>query len=142
MLDPIRLFATAAVLVVSSQSGAAAACRPETFEGTDYTVCSFNLAEADLRMFWAGQDGSPHGTFSSLQTRLAGEGLTLSFAMNGGMYADDLSPIGLYVENGKEIRAATRQVSSKSPSPTSTKSRMASSTWMTTRRVSWIRRNS
>jgi len=33
-------------------------------------------------------------------------GRTLVFAMNAGMYLTDFSPIGLYVENGRELRPA------------------------------------
>jgi uncharacterized protein YigE (DUF2233 family) len=37
--------------------------------------------------------------------------------MNGGMYADDLSSIGLYIENGKEIRAANTASVEQKPEP-------------------------
>ena len=82
----------------------AAPCRTESFEGADYTVCSFDLARDDLQLFWRDGEGAPYRTFSALQEDLASRGLTLSFAMNGGMYQEDLSPVGLYVENGEELR--------------------------------------
>ena len=81
-------------------------CRSEAFEGARYTICSFDLTKTDLRVFWAGEDGAPYATFSALADALALRGQHLAFAMNGGMYADDLSPVGLYVEDGNELKAA------------------------------------
>ena len=50
----------------------------------------------------------PHGeifkNFDSLNNYLSLRNKHLSFAMNGGMYLRDLSPQGLYIENGKIIK--------------------------------------
>ena len=86
--------------VLAPRAAESAPCRSETFEDAGYTVCSFDLTKADLRLFWRKPEGAPYATFSALADQLAGQGRTLQFAMNGGMYGDDLSPIGLYVENG------------------------------------------
>lgn len=97
----------AVVLLVGLTSPAAnAACRPETYEGEDYTVCSFDLTNTNVQMFWREADGSPYRTFSALQRDLGAQGRELAFAINGGMYADDLSPIGLYVEDGEALKPA------------------------------------
>jgi uncharacterized protein YigE (DUF2233 family) len=96
----------AVVLLTFVPHGAEAACRVESFEENRYTVCSFDLAETELRMFWARRDGSPYRTFSSLAKELGKSGQELTFAMNGGMYADDLSPIGLYVEGREQLKPA------------------------------------
>lgn len=82
------------------------ACRSVSFEGNRYTVCSFDLREADLRLFWRDADNRPFMSFSNLAGELAAEGLTLTFAMNGGMFQEDFSPVGLYVEDGKQLKAA------------------------------------
>ena len=92
--------------LLAPRAAEAAPCRSETFEDAGYTVCSFDLTKADLRLFWRKPDGAPYATFSALADQLAGQGRSLQFAMNGGMYGDDLSPIGLYVENGAEMREA------------------------------------
>lgn len=97
----------AAFLLLSVASTAAAAdCRVEAFEGMRYDVCSFDLAETDLRIFWRNEERTPYRTFSALAEDLAERGLELSFAMNGGMYGVDLSPIGLLIEHGHEMRRA------------------------------------
>ena len=101
-----RATAFIALLVGGAGSAAAAPCRGETFEGAVYTVCSFDLAKDDLRLFWRDGSGAPYRTFEALARDLAARGSRLAFAMNGGMYADDLSPIGLYAEEGREITPA------------------------------------
>ena len=52
---------------------------------------------SQIRMFWKDSQGHPYRTFE----RLKAEHPTLRFAMNGGMFTPELSPLGLYVENGK-----------------------------------------
>ena len=99
--------AAAALVLVSFASAAdAAPCRTEAFEGMHYSVCSFDLAETDLRVFWRDEERKPYRTFSSLADDLAARGLELEFAMNGGMYGVELRPIGLLIEEGRELRRA------------------------------------
>jgi len=51
---------------------------------------------------------NPHGkifkNFHTLDDYISSQNKHLSFAMNGGMYLRDLSPQGLYIENGKMIK--------------------------------------
>ncbi len=68
-------------------------------DAASYTVCSMDSV-ADLRLFLTNGDGRPFGHFTTLDRALADQGLTLAFAMNAGMYHEDRSPVGLYVENG------------------------------------------
>jgi uncharacterized protein YigE (DUF2233 family) len=104
-------FALAAAALLPAIDVASAACRSESFEDGDYIVCSFDLAESDLRFFWQHPDGSAFGTFTALAGHLEGNGERLAFATNGGMYGEDYSPIGLYIEDGEELaRANTRSV--------------------------------
>lgn len=82
----------------------AADCRAEAFEGEGYTVCEVDPAETDLRLFLNHPDShTPLGGFAAIEQLLATEGKTLAFAMNAGMYHADRSPVGLYVENGREL---------------------------------------
>jgi uncharacterized protein YigE (DUF2233 family) len=99
----------------ASVSAVAEPCRSETFEDSLYTVCSFDLTRDKLRMFWRHSAGEPYRVFSALQQAVAASGQTLSFAMNGGMYGDDLSPVGLYIENGRELRPANTRTVQGSP---------------------------
>jgi uncharacterized protein YigE (DUF2233 family) len=105
---PVSLRFALVALCFGPSTGAAYAggCRSVGFEDDVYTVCSFNLAEDDLRFFWRHPDGQAFGTFTALAGHLEGTGERLAFATNGGMYGEDYAPIGLYVENGKELARA------------------------------------
>jgi uncharacterized protein YigE (DUF2233 family) len=103
------VLAVAALVLVSLPSTAAAAtspCRNETFEGMRYAICSFDVTETDLRIFWRDGDRKPYRTFANLADDLAARGQELVFAMNGGMYGVELKPIGLLIEDGREMRRA------------------------------------
>lgn len=82
---------------------AAEGCRNRTLLGTPYIVCAFNPATDDLRLYWRGQDGRPFRTFDALSRALQSEGRSLVFAMNGGMYERDFSPVGLHIEQGNRM---------------------------------------
>src|SRR3990167_2010077 len=105
-LTLMRLVVAAALLAFFSVEALADGCRSETFEETDYTVCSYDLATTDLRVFWRRTDGTPYATFSALAEDLGAGNRSLAFAMNGGMYQDDLAPVGLLVVEGKELKSA------------------------------------
>ncbi|MHA7969095.1 phosphodiester glycosidase family protein [Rhizobium sp. CAU 1783] len=84
-----------------SMAVAAEACRDEIVDGARYAICSFEPGPA-LRIYHSDSEGKPFGGFDSLARQLWKEHHTLTFAMNGGMYHDDLSPVGLHIEYGRE----------------------------------------
>ncbi|MGB6915790.1 MAG: phosphodiester glycosidase family protein, partial [Pseudolabrys sp.] len=67
-------------------------------------------------LFWRGADGKPYQTFAALARDLKSKGKSLQFAMNGGMYQDDFQPVGLYVENGRELTRANTVTLTGAPS--------------------------
>ena len=70
--------------------------------GTDYDVYRLDKGEEQsLRFFWKREDGSPYGSIQALQEALASEGRELKFAVNGGIYSEEFTPLGLYIENGR-----------------------------------------
>jgi uncharacterized protein YigE (DUF2233 family) len=83
-------------------TGPAAPCQPTTFERLDYVVCKLDLRLHELRLFWRDASATPYGAFRRLPRHLGGSDLV--FAMNAGMYRADLAPVGLYVEDGRELR--------------------------------------
>lgn len=107
---PGRVGALLSVLVLASVgSGARAAasddpCRPLRFAEASYVVCTVDLRRYEIRLFWKSPDGEVVGSFSRLNK--ATEGSRVVFAMNAGMYHEDRSPVGLYVENGRELKKA------------------------------------
>jgi uncharacterized protein YigE (DUF2233 family) len=108
----------AALLTLASASAAASAepCRDETFRSAPYIVCTFDPAKDDLRLYWRAPDGQPLRTFNGLAQALDERGKTLVFAMNGGMYERDLSPVGLHVENGRVLSKADTKTVTGRPS--------------------------
>ncbi|MBY5715506.1 hypothetical protein HFO33_02640 [Rhizobium leguminosarum] len=97
---------TLAATVTSLHQAHAAQCESETFEEAKYVVCTLEPGKADLRLFWKNADGAPYRAFSSLAEAVRAKGRTLAFAVNAGMYRADFSPMGLYVENAREMKPA------------------------------------
>ena len=87
-------------LTLCCAPSAHAACEVRAFDGQDYTVCAFDPAADDIRLFRADETGAIFGSFFRLKNHLAERDQTLTFAMNGGMYHPDRSAVGLYIENG------------------------------------------
>lgn len=78
-------------------------CRDLRFRDAAYVVCSFDPAKVELRLFHAdGLTGQAYGGFDGVSEALWRTHRFLTFAMNAGMYHADLSPVGLYVEDGVE----------------------------------------
>ena len=85
-----------------------APCRPVTYEHSEYTVCEVDLRRQSVKLFWKKSDGQPYEYLSSLPRALGNHSRHLLFATNGGMYHPDNSPVGLFVEEGRElVRANT-----------------------------------
>jgi uncharacterized protein YigE (DUF2233 family) len=102
MLAGLALPAAAA----HAEPAAGVTCERLDHDGAHYSVCTIDLRTADLRLFLRSGDGAPFGSFRSLSDALSARGEQLAFAVNGGMYNDDRGPVGLYVENGDELKAA------------------------------------
>jgi uncharacterized protein YigE (DUF2233 family) len=96
------------ILAAATMAGEAlAACRIEAAGGADYVVCEFSARTDRIEFFLRDETGAPYGEFSALKDALAAKGEALVFAMNAGMYREDRSPVGLYVENGATLRRAS-----------------------------------
>ncbi|MBF9042767.1 hypothetical protein HKCCE4037_05485 [Rhodobacterales bacterium HKCCE4037] len=80
---------------------ASAQCETVLFDGAEFTACEVDLTQSDVRLFLRDGDGEVLGTFGRVDEQLP-EGSRLSLAMNAGMFHEDRSPVGLYVENGEE----------------------------------------
>jgi uncharacterized protein YigE (DUF2233 family) len=92
------------LLLWLSAPGFALECRQDTHLSNRYTVCTADLAQDELRLFLYNEEGALFGHFSPVNTALAAEGKVLSFAMNAGMYHEDRSPVGLYLERGTQVQ--------------------------------------
>jgi len=98
-----------ALIGLALDAGAApavAACTPKTFDGANFTVCAFDPRHDDIRLFWKGPNDRPYGSLSALAGALQAKGQRLAFAMNAGMFKEDQSPVGLYVESSRKLHNA------------------------------------
>ncbi|KAB2717771.1 hypothetical protein F9K73_16470 [Brucella intermedia] len=107
----------AAAIAVLTQPGHAESCNRETFENTDYIVCDAGAEGTGLHLFWKDADGEPYRNFSNLAGTAASQGKTLVFALNAGMYQPDFSPMGLYIEDGRELRPASKAAPARGSGP-------------------------
>jgi uncharacterized protein YigE (DUF2233 family) len=98
----LAAFMGASMLVLLSSS-AHAACRDARIENARYVVCEFD-AQDDFELFLRDGSGANIGQFDRVRAALKVRKRTLLFAMNAGMYHEDRSPVGLYVENGRELK--------------------------------------
>jgi uncharacterized protein YigE (DUF2233 family) len=90
-------------LLLASGSALAVECTSNVLNSGTVTVCRVDLLHEQLQLFWRDDTGQPYRRFSALRDALAKDGKTLVFAMNGGMYQPDLSPVGLFVSNEREL---------------------------------------
>ena len=93
-------------LSTPASAWAAGPCSPLQFGGSEFVVCVFDPSHDDLRLFWRGADLKPYSDFTAVAEALKARGRDLVFAMNGGMFEKDQSPVGLYVEDGKQWQKA------------------------------------
>lgn len=76
-------------------------CRIVEFEGSGHIVCKIDRRYR-MRLALNGENGKPYGSLAAfIAGQQASAGLVL--AMNAGMYEPDLSPVGLYVEDGRML---------------------------------------
>lgn len=98
------LLSALTLLAATIASSASAECRKEVFDGTPFSVCRADPAREELRLFLADDEGRILGTFQRVRDALATEGADLGFAMNAGMFHDDRSPVGHYLDPSGEVR--------------------------------------
>jgi prepilin-type processing-associated H-X9-DG protein len=91
-------------LLSSPAASAKGACATETFEGQTFAVCTFDAKKAGIRLFHSDGAGNVLGDFGAVAREAGRTGKKLRFAMNAGMYHPDRSPVGLYVEDGRQVR--------------------------------------
>lgn len=94
---------TGSSTVARAQAPAAPVCRAVMHEDARYTVCEVDLRRSAVRLFWKKPNGDAYGHLSALPATDAETGGRMLFAMNAGMYHPDYRPVGLYVENRREL---------------------------------------
>jgi uncharacterized protein YigE (DUF2233 family) len=108
----ITFIFAAAITLAAHGNGAFAQtqpCRIMEYDRNAYTICEVDLLKHTVRLYWNRPDGTPYASLSALPRVLEGEAGRLLFATNAGMFDPALKPVGLYVEQGRElVHANTR----------------------------------
>ncbi|MDQ1901414.1 phosphodiester glycosidase family protein [Paracoccus sp. WLY502] len=92
------------MLVAMAIPAAADGCGRMTHDGQGYVVCEVSAAqEPALRLWQDDATGQPLRNFANVRATL-GQGESLAFAMNAGMYHADYRPVGLLVIDGVELQ--------------------------------------
>jgi uncharacterized protein YigE (DUF2233 family) len=105
-LDGSAPDAVASPEAVPSVAAADSTCRKVVFEDVPLTDCIADPAKHRIQMANAPAGGQPFGSLSAFAE--TADAATIAFAMNGGMYGDDLKAIGYYVENGERLSELDR----------------------------------
>ncbi|HEX8311031.1 MAG TPA: phosphodiester glycosidase family protein [Chthoniobacteraceae bacterium] len=71
--------------------------------GQKVTICRVNMKEEKLELFLEDEAGRPLKSFDGINQWLAKRGQKLAFGMNAGMYHGNLAPVGLFVNEGREL---------------------------------------
>ena len=98
----MRLILLSLAAAFGGQAMAAEFCRDVEHLGAAYLVCRFDPVKQELRLYHSNHAARPYGAFRPMIEDAAVDRTRILFAMNAGMYHADLSPVGLYVENGIE----------------------------------------
>src|SRR5262245_26784514 len=102
----ITLLVVAATSLATHNNSAPAEtqpCRSIEYERNAYTICEVDLRKHTVRLYWKRSDGSHYAYLSALPRVLEGGVGKLLFATNAGMFDPALKPVGLYVEQGREL---------------------------------------
>ena len=102
----IALLLAAATGLAAHSNGALAdtgPCHSMEYERAAYTICEVDLHRHTVRLYWNRSDGTPYAYLSALPRDLKGGTGRLLFATNAGMFDSNLKPVGLYVEQGREL---------------------------------------
>ncbi len=75
--------------------------------GTQWLVLELELARVKLEL--VGQAAGEPRTFEALRAYLAARGERLVMATNAGIFAEDRTPLGLFIEAAREVRPLARE---------------------------------
>jgi len=87
-------------LVIANLFPFAAISQTDESRFVTYTV---DCKKQSLKFYWKNDRGEKFKSIESLKSWLEGNNATPVFAMNAGMYKEDNSPLGLFIENYKML---------------------------------------
>lgn len=82
------------------------ACRKVVFEEVPLTHCIADPARHRINLANAPAGGQPYGSLGTFAA--SADAGSIAFAMNGGIFGDDLKAVGYYVEGGERLSELDR----------------------------------
>jgi len=76
----------------------------QVYEQDTFITYTYMPKNEVLQLYWKDESNNILQNFPNLISFTAQQNKELLFAMNGGMYMKDRTPLGLYIEDGKTIR--------------------------------------
>lgn len=103
ILNPTLIALALGLASCKSPEAAAENCVAVVFETDHFSTCTLDDSRQTVALAWKSASGEAFRSFSALEH--SGAASDVAFAMNAGMFDDQGSPIGLYVENGRQLSA-------------------------------------
>lgn len=75
----------------------------------NFVSCTIDPAKTSVKLYWKDEKGQRLKSLSGLKNYVESKGQKLLFAMNGGMYQQDGSPLGLYIQENKILHAINKR---------------------------------
>lgn len=98
---PVPVTAETPEPVATASGDPDAACQPASFEGIALTHCIADPEKHTIKTALAPAAGE---TFGTIEAWAAGKNESaIAFVMNGGIYGDDLKPVGYFVTDGDRL---------------------------------------
>lgn len=97
--------ASFAVAAAPARTPVKPACARRVFEGSAFTVCTFDARRSELRLASQGKAGKALRGFAALASELGDDARRVELAMNAGMFDAEGAPIGLLVAAGVAVHA-------------------------------------
>lgn len=86
-----------------------AVARRVSYQGNTYDTYEVDLTRARPRFFFQQPDGTPFHSLGNLRGWFQARKQRLVFATNAGMFTPAFTPVGLYVEDGRQLVGLNEQ---------------------------------
>ena len=108
-MAPFKSILPCLFLVLLAQGAPGASAFSIRHQGIGFDVYRLDKGEhRALDVFWKRAEGTPYSSIHALREALQGQGRELIFAVNGGIFSEQYTPLGLYIENGKRYYRLNR----------------------------------
>lgn len=96
------------LFIISICSFICIACK-EAQQNEQYVTYTADPKTENIRFYWKDKQGERFGSIKKLKDNLTKQNKELVFAMNGGMYSPQKSPLGLFIDKNVEVTPINTQ---------------------------------